>query len=103
MTQPYRVTPVFDERTLPAGLRREHRTKSGVWGIIRVLEGQVRLVKSDCVSVLTADKPGLVKPDEPHWVEPLGSIKMQVEFFDQAPIDQPNGQSPHWVRELPLR
>ena len=31
----YKSTPVFDETTLPAGLRREHRTKAGVWGIIR--------------------------------------------------------------------
>lgn len=28
---PYRSTPVFDEATLPAALRREHRTKLGVW------------------------------------------------------------------------
>jgi tellurite resistance-related uncharacterized protein len=91
VTQPYRVTPVFDEHTLPAALRREHRTKTGVWGIIRVLQGQVRLVKSDCVSVLTADRPGLVKPEEPHWVEPLGSIKMQVEFFDRDPSMKSDG------------
>ena len=40
--EPYRRTPVFDENTLPAGLRREHRTKPGVWGIIRVFEGRLR-------------------------------------------------------------
>jgi Domain of unknown function (DUF1971) len=28
---PYKCTSVFDENTLPAGLRREHRTKPGVW------------------------------------------------------------------------
>ncbi|MGC2189855.1 MAG: DUF1971 domain-containing protein, partial [Candidatus Sulfotelmatobacter sp.] len=39
---PYRCTPIFDETTLPAGLRREHRTKAGVWGVIRVLEGRLR-------------------------------------------------------------
>jgi tellurite resistance-related uncharacterized protein len=91
MTEPYRITPVFDEYTLPAALRREHRTKSGVWGIIRVLQGQVRLVKSDSVSIVTVDQPGLVKPEEPHWVEPLGPIKMQVEFFDHAPSTKRDG------------
>ena len=39
---PYKRTSVFDENTLPAGLRREHRTKPGVWGVIRVLEGRLR-------------------------------------------------------------
>lgn len=85
MTEPYKVTPVFDEYSLPAGLRREHRTKPGVWGIIRVLQGQVRLVKANEVSMLTPDQPGLVEPEEPHWVEPIGPIKMQVEFFDRKP------------------
>ena len=85
MTVPYKVTPVFDEFSLPAGLRHEHRTKPGVWGIIRVLEGQVRFVTKTDVSVLTVERPGLVQPEEPHWVEPLGRIRMQVEFFDQAP------------------
>jgi hypothetical protein len=37
VAEPYRRTPVFDENTLPAGLRRAHRTKPGVWGVIRVL------------------------------------------------------------------
>jgi tellurite resistance-related uncharacterized protein len=33
---------MFDENTLPAGLRRGHRTKPGVWGVIRVLDGPLR-------------------------------------------------------------
>jgi tellurite resistance-related uncharacterized protein len=39
---PYKTTLVFDENTLPAALRAEHRTKPGVWGVIRVLEGELR-------------------------------------------------------------
>ncbi|MEO7410774.1 MAG: DUF1971 domain-containing protein, partial [Sphingomicrobium sp.] len=42
MISPYKSTPVFDEKTLPAGLRKEHRTKPGVWGVIRMLEGRLR-------------------------------------------------------------
>ena len=42
VAQAYGCTPVFDENTLPAGLRRAHRTKPGVWGVIRVLEGRLR-------------------------------------------------------------
>ena len=85
MTEPYKITPVFDEYTLPAGLRREHRTKPGVWGIIRVLEGRLQFVAHGRTSVLTPEEPGLVQPDELHWVEPLGPIQVQVEFYDSEP------------------
>ena len=82
---PYRVTPVFDELTLPAGLRREHRTKAGVWGIIRMLDGAMRLASAHGVTILTPDSPGMVEPEEAHWVEPLGPMRMQVEFYDGEP------------------
>ena len=90
--EPYKSTPVFDETTLPAGLRKEHRTKAGVWGIIRVLEGRLRYRVLDPVSetILDADHPGVVLPDQPHLVEPLGPMQMQVEFYDRAPeMQQP--------------
>lgn len=85
--KPYRSTPVFDEATLPAGLRREHRTKSGVWGVIRVLEGRLRYQVLDPASeaILDPTRPGLVLPDQPHLVEPLGAMRMQVEFYDRHP------------------
>lgn len=86
---PYKCTPVFDERSLPAGLRREHRTKAGVWGIIRVLEGQLRyrVIELDTETILDPDNPGFVLPEQPHLVEPLGAMRMQVEFYDADPDD----------------
>ena len=85
--EPYRSTPIFDETTLPAGLRREHRTKVGVWGVIRVLEGRLRYRVLDPVSetILDADHPGIVIPDQPHLVEPIGSVRLRVDFYDQEP------------------
>ncbi len=87
MPAPYKSTPVFDENTLPAGLRKEHRTKVGVWGVIRVLEGRLRYAVLDPLSetILDPDHPGLVPPDQPHFVEPLGPMQMQVDFYDCAP------------------
>jgi tellurite resistance-related uncharacterized protein len=84
---PYRRTSVFDENTLPAALRREHRTKPGVWGVIRVLEGRLRFRVLDPASevILEPGHPGLVLPDQPHLVEPLGPMRMQVEFYRQKP------------------
>jgi tellurite resistance-related uncharacterized protein len=86
-SQPYKTTPLFDENSLPAGLRREHRTKAGVWGVIRVLQGRLRYRVLDPVSetILDPDHPGLVRPEQPHLVEPLGAMQMRVEFYDHDP------------------
>ena len=84
--RPYKTTQVFDEQTLPAALRREHRTKAGAWGIVRILEGQLRLRFGDGRDeLLDMDTPGLIRPEETHWVEPIGQMRMQVEFYDREP------------------
>ena len=86
MNSPYKTTSVFTELTLPAALRREHRTKAGAWGIIRVLEGELKLSFPDGrTDRLNPDLPGLIRPEETHWVEPIGRMRMQVEFYDSEP------------------
>lgn len=78
---------MFDENSLPTGLCREHRTRLGVWGVIRVLEGRLRYRVLDPASevILEPGHPGLVLPNQPHLVEPLGRMRMQVEFYHQLP------------------
>jgi tellurite resistance-related uncharacterized protein len=84
---PYRSTPVFDQDTLPAALRARHSTKAGVWGVIRVLEGELELtyLEPQRSVVLTPDSPGLVLPEQPHFVTPHGPMRMQVDFHDRPP------------------
>jgi truncated hemoglobin YjbI/tellurite resistance-related uncharacterized protein len=81
--KPYRSTPVFDQDSLPTALRREHRTKAGTWGVIRILEGELKLhfVDSPEVQQLSPDRPGIVEPGQTHWVEPLGVMRMGVVFY----------------------
>ena len=88
---PYRSTPVFDADTLPAALRREHSTKAGVWGVVRMLEGALRLTFVDPprVEILTPEAPGLLPPEQPHFVEALGPMRMQVGFYDHEPVLMP--------------
>lgn len=96
---PYGSSPVFDETTLPDALRREHRTKAGAWGVIRVLEGELRLVLDDGPgaggdgTILTPDRPGLIRPQQTHHVEPIGKMRMQVEFYDQPPGGAADGET----------
>ena len=89
MSSPYRTTPVFTEHTLPAALTREHRTKPGVWGIVRVLEGTLlyRVLDPASESLVSSGAPGLVFPDQPHCLVPTPgeSFRLQVEFYDHDP------------------
>ena len=91
MATPYRSTPIFDEETLPSALRAVHRTKAGVWAVIRVLEGELRLTLLDVgeEQVLSPGNPGVVAPEQPHSVTPLGTppgrLRMQVDFYDEPP------------------
>lgn len=85
----YKRTPTFDQDSLPAGLRREHRTKAGVWALIHVLEGSLRyrILDPPSEEILTVGVPGLVRPEQPHEVEPIGPIRMFVEFFAAHSVD----------------
>ena len=78
-----RRTPIFDESTIPAGLRHEHRTKPGVWGVITVLEGKLRYRSLDPVSerLITAGAQAIAAPEQPHQVEPDGGVRFFVEFY----------------------
>jgi tellurite resistance-related uncharacterized protein len=83
----YRRTPIFTEATLPAGLRHRHRTRPGVWAVITVIDGRLRLRRPDAGTEgeLDPTTPGIVAPEEPHEVEPLGAVRFFVEFH-AAPV-----------------
>lgn len=84
---PYRVTVDFTQDNLPAALQKEHNTAKDVWAVIRVKEGNLRLTHlgSGKVEMLDAHTPGYVTPLSPHFVEPVGPIKVCIEFYDQDP------------------
>ena len=83
----YRSTPIFDADSLPAALRGAHSTRAGVWGVVRLLEGAVRLHFSDGTppATLTPARPGLVAPRQEHWVELLGPMRLCIDFHDAPP------------------
>jgi len=77
----YKRTATFTEETLPAALRKEHRTKAGSWGRIVVTEGRVEFHTRGRVHVLSAGDVGIVEPEVPHHVTPLGAVRLHVEFW----------------------
>lgn len=93
--EPYRQTDVFTETSLPAGLRKDHCTKPGVWGLIQVAEGRLRYCVTDLRRVgvdlvLTPEsRPGVVEPTILHHVVPLGTVRFHVQFYRQIPEAAP--------------
>ena len=77
----YKRTASFTEETLPAALRKEHRTKADSWGRIVVTAGQVEFHARGRVRVLGAGDVGIVEPEVPHHVTPLGAVRLHVEFL----------------------
>ena len=81
--RPYRSTPAFTEKTVPAGLTGRHATKEGVWGAITVRDGRLRLYRLDGTAppeTIMPGSPGIVAPEEPHRVEPDGPVSFHVVF-----------------------
>lgn len=80
----YKRTATFDATTTPAGLRKRHTTKAGVWGEIVVLEGRVLYViedEEDASFVLRPGLPGAIAPEVPHHVEPYDDARFVVRFL----------------------
>jgi tellurite resistance-related uncharacterized protein len=89
VSAPYRTTKVFDAVTLPRAITEEHRTKAGVWGIVRVLEGALtyRVLSPPSETRISPTRPGRVLPEQPHRLEPDpgASFRLQIEFYDHEP------------------
>lgn len=80
----YRRTAEFSEATVPAALLRRHTTKAGVWARICVVAGRLRyrvLEPDHEEHVLSPECPGVVEPEVPHEVAPLGAVRFYVEFL----------------------
>jgi tellurite methyltransferase len=82
----YKRTPEFTEETVPAGLRKDHSTKKGVWARIVILEGTLRYRVDawDKTFELDPAHSGTVVPEVLHHVTPIGKVRFYVEFHRAA-------------------
>lgn len=83
----YKHTPEFDEGSIPAALQKDHTTKPGVWGVIRVITGQLRYIVEPPLArelVLDPEHRGIVVPEVLHRVSPIGQVRFFVEFYRAA-------------------
>ena len=77
----YKQTPTFNEVTLPAALRADHRTKPGVWAQIVVEDGKLEYQCARGTFILKPGVVGIVEPDSPHQVKPVQSVRVHVRFL----------------------
>ena len=80
----YKHTPVFTQENIPTALMKQHTTKSGSWGKIWVKSGQLKyqiLLDPPEEYRLTPELPGIVEPQVPHQITPLGPVEFYVEFY----------------------
>ena len=79
---PYKRTRDFDQLSIPDGLRRDHSTKPGVWGVIHVLAGRLGYIVElplACERLLEPGVLGIVVPEVLHRVVPEGEARFFVE------------------------
>jgi tellurite methyltransferase len=85
----YKRTRTFTENTVPAGLLRDHQTRSGVWAQIVVESGTLRLAVTPHTKLtLTAGQHAWSAPAQTHAVEPVGDVRFHVRFCRAPPHDQ---------------
>lgn len=82
-----RVTPTFDEHTVPPGLIAAHQVAAGVWGRLVVHSGAVRFVFEGAGERhdLTAGDTLAIPPETPHHLELTGAVRLAVEFHRAQP------------------
>ena len=80
---PYQRSADFDEATVPARLLADHSTKSGVWGVVHVLDGRLTYVVEPPLArevLVQAGQTAVIVPEVKHRVRPEGTVRFFVEF-----------------------
>ena len=82
--KPYKKTPVFTEKNIPKALLQTHKTKEGSWGKICINKGKLLYVIESEPQETTELSPliyGVVEPQVPHHIKPVGEVEFFVEFL----------------------
>ena len=79
----YQRTATFTETSIPKELLKDHHTKQGAWGLIRVERGRLLYVVTDprrpaSQIIVTPEITAVIEPTLLHRVEPIGSVSFHV-------------------------
>jgi len=85
-----RLESSFTATSIPFGLRNNHATLDGTWGVIRILQGKLEyiLLENDSDDdtqssfELSPERPGIIVPERSHQVKALtDDVEFVVEFY----------------------
>ncbi len=82
-----RRTASFDAEGIPAGLRRAHTTRRGIWAKIQVEAGALLYrvhAPFHSEERLVPGRTGIVLPEVEHEVAPDGDVRFHVAFYGPA-------------------
>jgi len=79
-----RTAGPWDQDTLPAGLRKEHRVAASTWGVLHVLDGALTFTMFGAARRMSAGDEQAIPPDVPHLLTLDGDVRLQVDFFRTA-------------------
>jgi len=83
-----RSTPEWDERTIPAALRRSPRAAANTWARIVVTSGQLNFraaTDPPLQTVVNASRSQPIPPGVEHQVQPVGSVRFSIDFLAVEP------------------
>ncbi len=89
----YKRTLTFDQSSLPDGLRKDHATKPGVWGVLHVVSGRLRYIVEPPLAgehQLAPQRPGIIVPEVLHRIQVEGDVVFFVEFYRQTRDQRPS-------------
>lgn len=83
-------TPLFDERNYIAEMTRKHMTPKNIYGILKVLEGELQFVWNDEKKIYTVDKqhPMVIEPERYHHIILNGKVKFYLELYKNLKDDK---------------
>jgi len=85
---PYKRTDIFTAQSIPKALTANHSTKAGVWGLLHVVEGQLRYVVEPPLAreiIVVPGEPAVIVPEVLHRVILDDNASFFVEFH-RAPV-----------------
>jgi tellurite methyltransferase len=84
--RPYKRTPVFTTATIPKVLLKDHTTRAGTWATIIVTDGRLRYIvdQLNYERELKPDNHGIVVPELPHRVQPVGDVSFFLKMYRTA-------------------